>query len=154
MASENRQRGRPRKKEGAISPTHFMRAGMVMSAYDEARQGGHKHSVAVRLAVDFVRQRDPKIPISETVVKRILAERRPRNRPMMLSFEGSPATQEEVDKIRMMHELLKLTGLLTDNGLVMPTPPIGNPPGNVMRFAARIAERQEYPRHNRKPPKQ
>ena len=54
-----------------------MRAGIVMAVYDEARQNDQKHSVAVRQAVEFVKQNYPALRISETAVRRILAEWRP-----------------------------------------------------------------------------
>jgi len=47
---EKRWKGRPRKKEDSIEFWQFARAARVMSAYDEARERGDKHSVAVRSA--------------------------------------------------------------------------------------------------------
>jgi hypothetical protein len=89
--------GRPRKKKGVISPWAFTRAGIVMSAYDEARENGQKHSVAVRQSVEVIRQLHPKIPISETGVRRILSQFRPRKKSYHSSFQalntywGSPS---------------------------------------------------------------
>ena len=44
---EKRRKGRPRKKEDSIEFWQFARAARVMCAYDEARERGDKHSVAV-----------------------------------------------------------------------------------------------------------
>ena len=65
--------GRPPKKEEEISLRDSVRAGIVMSFYDQARENGQKHSVAVAQTVEWIKQRNPKFPISETGVKRNLA---------------------------------------------------------------------------------
>jgi hypothetical protein len=55
MKAKNAKPGRPRKKPGDLKFGEFMRAGIVMSAYDEALKNGQKHSAAVRYAVEFVK---------------------------------------------------------------------------------------------------
>jgi hypothetical protein len=47
---------------------------LVLHAYDQARARGDKHSRAVAEAVSAVQSRVPGMPISETEVKRVLAE--------------------------------------------------------------------------------
>ena len=78
---ERRPRGRPRKKKDTIEPWQFGRAAIVISAYDEGREKGEKHSAALRDAVDAFRRRSPETPISVTGVKRILSVFRPRGSP-------------------------------------------------------------------------
>jgi hypothetical protein len=72
-----KKNGRP-PKNGVVAPGRFLRALMVIHAFSKARAGGQKHSADVREAVEFVRQLDPEMPISETEVKRVLAEFLPR----------------------------------------------------------------------------
>lgn len=50
---------------------------LAVFGYDEARTAGAKHLAAVEEAVRFVRSADPRMRISTTEVKRILAEWRP-----------------------------------------------------------------------------
>src|SRR5580700_7079937 len=52
MQTGKRRPGRPRKEAGTVECTRFVRAGIAMAAYDEARQNDQKHSVAVRQAVE------------------------------------------------------------------------------------------------------
>lgn len=53
----------------------------VIHAYDQARGRGEKHSSAVAEAVAAVKSSYPDMKISETVVKRILAEHQPKDAP-------------------------------------------------------------------------
>ena len=72
------KRGRP-KKDG-LQPFWMLRRRMEATyEYDQARRAGEKHSSAVRSAAAAVRQRYPGMRLSETEVKRILADWRPRN---------------------------------------------------------------------------
>jgi hypothetical protein len=50
---------------------------LVLNAYNEARSLGLKHSAAVSEAVAVVKNRLPDVQISQTEVKRILAEYQP-----------------------------------------------------------------------------
>jgi hypothetical protein len=81
-----KKRGRP-PKNGVVGPERFLRALKVIHAYSKAREEGQKHSAAVKEAVEFVRQLDPKKSISETEVKRVLAEFRPRDSQVALTAE-------------------------------------------------------------------
>ena len=89
---EKRQKGRPKKKQDSIKVWQFGRAAIVMSAYDEAREKDQKHSAAIRDAVDMVRLRNPKMPISESGARRILSEFRSRQREITLRFDQAPWT--------------------------------------------------------------
>ena len=75
--------GRPRK-HGFQPIWMLMRATTAFYAYDEARRRGEKHSAAVQSAACAVRLEYPGMPISETEVKRMLAQWRPSNQDMGL----------------------------------------------------------------------
>lgn len=143
MESERKGKGRP-PKNGVTEPWRFGRALKVVHAYRKARAGGEKHSAAVREAVEFVRQHDPKMPISETEVKRILAEFLPKDGPAALVVEYATLEGEEAAKLRSLHEQrlanagIKITGGLSDQNRRKP----------LKRFKFRFGERPHYPRHN------
>jgi hypothetical protein len=67
------KRGRP-KKDGLKPGWTLFRNFLVLHAYNQARARGNKHSSAITDAVSAVRPREPGMPISETEVKRVLAE--------------------------------------------------------------------------------
>jgi hypothetical protein len=149
---EKRPRGRPRKKEGSIEPWQLGRAAIVMSAYDESREKGAKHSVAIREAVDTLRHRSPKMRISETEVKRILSTFRPKGSRAILRFERSPLSEEDVNRHRRMWEEVALSQVA--QGISSPQGPGYNERRRCEKFTIRFSERPEYPRHNRKTPKE
>jgi hypothetical protein len=72
------KRGRP-NKNGAKPGWMLFRSIMILAFYDQARARGEKHSAAIAAAVSKVRDRAPKRPISETEVKRVLAEFRSKD---------------------------------------------------------------------------
>jgi hypothetical protein len=51
---------------------------MILSAYDRARRRGEKHSAAIAEVVLTVKAAWPEMRISETEVRRVLAEFRPK----------------------------------------------------------------------------
>ena len=130
--------------------THFVRAGIVMAVYDEGRQSDQKHSVAVRQAVEFVKQNYPGLRISETAVRRILAEWRPRNSGTILRFERSTMTADEIAKYRSVRE--QAAAFQQTEGLKVPVPSdiINNHSRPRTKFLIRFGERPNYPRSNRK----
>jgi hypothetical protein len=150
MQTGKRRPGRPRKEAGTMEFRHFVRAGIVMAAYDEARQNDQKHSVAVRLAVEFVKQNYPKLRISETAVRRILAQWRPKNSGMILRFERSIMTADEIAKYRSIRK--QAAAFQQKEGLKVPVPSdiINSPSKPRTKFLARFGERPNYPRSNRK----
>ena len=75
--------GRP-KKNGQKPMWMLGRATLVVYAYGRARDAGNKHSVAISEAVKYIRVTAPTMPISETEVKRVVAEWRSKRRPMCL----------------------------------------------------------------------
>jgi len=145
---KKRNGGRPRKKKDTIQPWQFGRAVHVMSAYDESRERGDKHSVAILHAVDLVKRRNPEMPISQTEVKRILAAWRPRGSNTIIRFERSSLSEEDIQKNRWIREQLAM--LQEKNGLKLPTPLDYHPARSVAAFTIRFAQRPNYPRHNRK----
>jgi hypothetical protein len=69
--------GRPRKN--GVQPIGVLRREtLALFAYERAREAGEKHCVAVSEAVKYIRQTAPRMRISETEVKRIVAYWRPR----------------------------------------------------------------------------
>ena len=149
---EKRRKGRPRKKEDSIEFWQFARAGIVMAAYDEARKKGEKHRGAVREAVDSVRLGSPEMPISETGVKCILSTFRPRGSGTILRFERSTPSEKDIKINRWIRE--QLATLQGKKGLTLPVPPNYDLARSVTAFTIRFAERPNYPRHNRKNPKE
>lgn len=140
--------GRPRKKLGAITDKQFARAGIVMSLYDEARRNGLKHSSAVVQTVELVQRHYRKIRISETGVKRILAEFRPKESETILLFERSTLTGADLERFKWIQE--QLTAFQEKECLTLPVPRDVVPPQTVTTYKIRFGNRPYYPRHNRK----
>lgn len=152
METPKKQRGRPRKKPDTIPFWRFARGAMAVWAYDEARARDEKHSAAVQYAVDFVRQRHPEMPISATEVKRILATWRPRGAESILRFEPKTLTEEDIEKRR---SILKLLGVFPKRtGAQLEVPRNDELAKGGITLTIRFAERPDYPRHNRKIPKE
>jgi hypothetical protein len=140
--------GRPRKRKGVISSWAFTRAGIVMSAYDEARENGQKHSAAVRQSVEVIRQRHPEIPISETGVRRILSQFRPIGSHVIIRFKRSKLTGEALAKHYWI--LNQLAAFAQEKGLKSPALSNLYPRKSVAIYQMSFGKRPNYPRHNRK----
>ncbi|MGC2331002.1 MAG: hypothetical protein WA581_06095 [Candidatus Acidiferrales bacterium] len=125
-----------------------MRAAIVMSAYDDARQNNQKHSVAVRQAAELIKTRHPEMRISETGVRRILAAFRPRDSQTILRFDRSTMTEGEKLRYRRIGELL--AAAQQKQGSKAPFNGRSEEPST--KYVIRFAERPNYPRHNRKDP--
>jgi hypothetical protein len=65
------KRGRP--KSSYQKSWMLARAVLALYAYGRARDAGEKHSVAITEAVNYIRTICPRMKVSETEVKRILA---------------------------------------------------------------------------------
>jgi hypothetical protein len=89
-------RGRP-PKHGKIPGWMFGRALRVLDAYDAARIS-MKHSAAVTAATDSIRKAFPEMPISETTVRRILAEFRGKDAHTVIKVSKTP--DEEIRRTR------------------------------------------------------
>jgi hypothetical protein len=72
-------RGRPRKN-GAKSWPMLRRSLLILLEFDRARRPELKHSAAIAETVAVIRRKYRDVRVSETEVKRTLAEWRPRNR--------------------------------------------------------------------------
>src|SRR5260370_41280965 len=143
---EKRQRGRPRKQGDAEPFWHFVRLALLMCVYDESRETGDKHSVAIRFAVDFVKQQCPDMPVSETELRRVLGRWRPRGSGVIFRFERSALSEEQLQRRRWIHQQL---AQLQDQKkeLRQPTGPDCDPM-KITSLKIRIAARPSYPRHN------
>ena len=68
-----------RRRKNGFQPIWVLhRETLALFAYERAREAGEKHSVAVREAVEYIRQMAPRMCISETEVRRIVAYWRPK----------------------------------------------------------------------------
>jgi hypothetical protein len=139
---QTRRRGRP-AKNGVKDLWFLLRALTVLHWYREARARGEKHSVAIREAVDLVRQFHPGMPMSETEAKRILAEFQPKGAPVILVSEYSVVDGEEARSIRRK---LSFRGFLPEKpGESTHTE---EDPRPLKKFTLRFADPPNYPRHN------
>lgn len=143
---EKKTRGRPRKEAGRIEPWQFTRAALVLCGYDEARKRGEKHRDAVTQAVDYVKQWDSDVRISETEVRRILASFQPKNGQFSLRFVRSVASKKQLRKHRWIRK--KLAALQGKKGVTLPELP--NLSNGALRLKIRFVRRPRYPRHNRR----
>jgi hypothetical protein len=129
MTTTKRLPGRPKKKVGELESWRFVRAGLLMCAYDEARGSGHKHCAAVTHAVEYVREHHPEMPVSETEVRRTLATYRPINSRTILRFKRLMFGDEKRARLRLMLEqVAKVRG---GKNLPMPPPSIKNLRNNL-----------------------
>ncbi len=148
MEMEKKKRGRPRKTGDTVQFWQFVRAGVAMCAYDEARRSDEKRSAAVRHAVQFVKQLYPEMPISTTEVNRILAAWRPRSSHTIFRFERSSPSEEDIARNRLIRE--QLATLQGKKDLRLPQLPNYDLARDAAAFTFSFAERPNYPRHNRK----
>jgi len=148
VRTRDRKQGRPRKKHDGIEFLQFVRAAMVMSAYDEARARGEKHRVAVIEAVDYVKRFDSDMKISETEVKRVLASFRPKTTRKILRFEPSIRSEDDLHINRLMRG--ELAALQEKRGITLPDVPNYDLSKSNLMLTIRIGTRPVYPRHNAK----
>jgi hypothetical protein len=138
------KRGRP-AKDGVKHPRALSRALAVLYSYDQARAGGQKYSVAVAESIAFVRQYQPGVPISESGIKRILAELRPKGAPTTLVSEFSVVEGEEA---RTLRHRLSVRGFLSEDEAGPASSQDDSKP--LKRFRVRFASSPKYLRHNAK----
>jgi hypothetical protein len=86
-----KQRGRPRKN-GARPGWVLHRAAIALYGYDKARSAGEKYAEALKAAVAEVRREFPQVSISETEIKRVLAEFRVKELELTLLITESENT--------------------------------------------------------------
>ena len=121
-----------------------------MSAFDEARASGEKHSVAVTEAVKRIRQRHPEMPISESEARRTLATYRPMNSRIILRFQRSILVDAKLARLRCMLE--KVDEMQRDKGLSVASPSSQILLKSRTAYVFGYKQRPLYPRHNRKIP--
>jgi hypothetical protein len=121
---------------------------MAVPEYDKARERGEKHTASMKEAVDYVRQHEPKMPISITTVRRILAEFRPKFGELALIANVSILNSDELAR----HQSLRAqapgyggTDITTDFDRSKSAEPRRS-------FKFGFIERPNYPRHNAKTP--
>jgi len=145
------KRGRP-KKHGAKQDWTLLRDSIALSGYDEARQRGEKHIVAISEAVSAVRKCDPQMPVSETEVRRILAHWRPsRTNANTLLPEPSRILEvrpAELDT-RAAQDFWRIQAVLMGMPLEAATKPI-----KIRVISVRHGPKPRYPRINSREPKQ
>jgi hypothetical protein len=139
-----KKRGRP-SRNGVKEPWQFKRALMVIYRYTKAREQGAKHAAAVQEAVDFVRQLDPQLSVSQTEARRILAEFLPQGSQVALTVEYSILEGEEAARRRFYAQTPEFTGTksaadLSDQNLRKP----------LRCFKFGVGKRPNYHRHNAK----
>jgi hypothetical protein len=139
---QTKKRGRP-AKHGVKDPRTLSRTLAVLHSFDRARARGEKHSAAIRESVDFVRQLHPEMPISETEVKRILAEFRPRGARTILMSEYSVVEGEKARKIRSK---LAVSRFLVE--APAHSTHSEEDPKPLKRFTMRFTDAPHYPRYN------
>jgi hypothetical protein len=143
------KRGRPRKEQDTIEFWRFARGAMGTCAFDEARERGEKHSVAIREAVKSVKEHSPGMPFSETEMRRTLKRTRPKGSETILRVERKIPTKEDIQKRRSMQkQLARLQGKKQRKSEIAKNPDLEKGTGFTLRFGSRPS----YPRHNRKNP--
>ena len=140
-----KKRGRP-PKNGVMEPGIFLRAVQVICAYSKARNEGQKHSIAVREAVEFVRKVNPAMAISETGVKRVLAEFQPHESQVALMAEYLILEGEEAARRRSL--IAQIPESAGTNRATEPTAQNLRKPLKSFRFG--FGRRPNYTRHNAK----
>lgn len=123
--------------------------GIIISAYDEARKSRQKHRDAVTQAVDYLKQHQSEMPVSETVVKRTLATFRSRDSQISLRFERTTVGKRKLARLRLMFKQAQ-DG---QSEIGLPVPSIQNLPKSLTAYKFGYAKRSQYPRHNRRNPK-
>jgi len=139
------KRGRP-NKNGAKPGWMLLRSAMVLHAYDQARGMGEKHSAAIATAVTAVQFRVPGMKISETEVKRVLAEFRSKDSGQALIVtEGiakGPKADSWFEKLEWAAKesrgKWKLPSFFHDE----------SKPRRLRTFTIQVGSRPRYPRRN------
>jgi hypothetical protein len=139
-------RGRP-NKNGVKEAWTILRRVLVLRAYDRARARGEKRSAAITDAVSAVRSRLPKMRISETEVKRILAfEARNGERAWTIfpRIVRGPELDLWFDNLKWIAEVSPLK-------LGVPhLPNYSVKPRQLGIFNIQVGPGRRYPRHNAK----
>jgi hypothetical protein len=132
--------GRPRKN-GRKSPSQFLRALAIYTAYIDARNRGQKHSVAVREA-----SRIPRFHVSQTEVRRVLADFRPAANPAEVRVDSHIRNDSDIAR----HHLL-MAQVPEWAKTQLRSRPVGDELRPKIGFRLGFEKRTNYPRFNAKP---
>jgi hypothetical protein len=143
--TRKKKRGRP-PKYGAKDPKHFGRALEIVHAYMEAREKCPKHSTAVREAVEFVRRSNPRTRVSESEVKRVLAEFMPHSSSIALKVDLSVLEGDEAARRRS--RLALMLGSAGDKSAAQLIGENLRKPFKTLKFG--FEKKTQYPRINSK----
>jgi hypothetical protein len=113
----------------------FLRMMLAQYGYDQARRAGMKHASAITEAVSFVRSHCPEMTISETEVKRVVAQLQPKDVP--IAYCVSKSENVSIPPLNLPADLCRKFGL----------PENFNP---THCFTLTLGSRPEYVRNNAK----
>ena len=144
------KRGRP-NKHGVRPGWMLLRSVMVLHAYDQAKARGEKYSAAIAEAVSALRSRVPGMPISETEVRRVLAEFRSKDSKWNLVITERIAPGSELfllsDNLQWLAQTAeKFPGMLDASSF----PGDAFDPTRIRTLTIQVGPRLRYPRHNAK----
>jgi len=122
-----------------------------VAVYDEARQRDGKHSSAITEVVKYFREGYPGVPISETEVRRVLANWRPRGSQTILQVERKTLNEEERERRRFMRE--QIPDLQQESSHKFDKPSDINPKQSPTAYTLRFDARPDYPRFNSETPR-
>ncbi len=142
--AKKRKVGRPRKEKDRFEPWQFGRAAAIVAAYEEARKRGEKHSVAVQEAAKQVKRQKPYVNVSESEVRRILAEFRPKTGGTTVLFEEVAPSEADLERRRWITTQIPEDSRLAISGRK------GQQGKTGVTYKLRLGKRTEFPRHNRK----
>jgi hypothetical protein len=149
---EKRWRGRPRKTDDRMKPREFSRLVKVCALYDELRGKGEKQSVAVSEVIANLKQERPKLRISQGGVRGILSKHRSRGSGIIVCFERVALGEEDIKRYRWMRALVHAPQ--EKMGMTLAELPVYGEKRPREKFLIRFSERPDYPRYNRKAPKE
>lgn len=138
------KRGRP-KKNGVKPIWMLVRTVMILLVYDQARRSGEKHSAAVEAAVAAVRSQVPGMPISNTEVRRVLAEVRSQHSEEALIVTKNVTEEQEIDSF-----LRGLEWAARESRGRWGVPSFPNPSrsSQIRAVVLQLGPRPQYPRRN------
>ncbi len=138
------KRGRP-KKNGMKPGWVLIRSFMVLHAYCRARDGGEKHSAAIAAAASAVRSRVPGMRVSETEVKRVLAEFQSKDSEhSWIITDGVPERELDLLLENLKWVAEKFPGKLDVSTLSDDV----FKPKRLRILTIQVGPRPRYPRHN------
>jgi hypothetical protein len=140
--------GRP-NKNGVKPGWTLFRSFLALHAYDRARARGEKHSVAIAEAVSALRSLVPEFSISETEVRRVLAEFQSKDSAgNFIITEGvaqGPELQLWSDNLKWLAQTAEKFPEMLDASSF---PGDEFDPTRIRTLTIQVGPRFRYPRHN------